>query len=70
MQLPWQDVIALGIVMLALLHLARRFWLTFVRQQSSGCGSCSGCPTKSAPSQLHTIDLNYSPSSHQVGMRK
>ena len=47
----WQDLVALGMVALALLYLGRMFAGTFARGQASGCASgCGKCSSRSRAS--------------------
>ncbi len=42
----WQLVVALGLIALAAMMVVRHAWLTLQRTgKSTGCGSCSKCPT-------------------------
>jgi hypothetical protein len=48
MNAAWQDVAALGLVMVAGVYVARRLYL-LARRRSAGCGSCASCPADAAP---------------------
>ena len=48
MEPGWQDLVALGMVALAVLYLGRMFAGTFRRGQASGCASgCGKCSSRS-----------------------
>lgn len=48
MELGWQDLAALGIVLTAAGYLARLAWNAVTRKQASGCGSgCGSCSARS-----------------------
>jgi len=42
----WQNIAALGVVLLAVLYVARQTWLKFSRRAVPGCGSCGSCPAE------------------------
>ena len=49
MDIGWQDLAALGIVLAAVGYLARLAWNAVTRKQGSGCGSgCGSCSARSA----------------------
>ena len=56
----WQDLVAMGIVALALAYLGRLVLTTFVRKQAgscaTGCGKCSARQPREA-SQVITIGI-------------
>jgi hypothetical protein len=63
MSLDWQNIIALVVVVVAAIYLARRSWQTLLRK-GSRCGGCAGCSSQKATSQaVVTIDLAARPSS-------
>lgn len=45
MSFDWQNVIAIGIVALAMAYLARHFYRRLTRRVTGGCGSCGTCPS-------------------------
>ncbi len=52
MELGWQDVVALGIVALAVLYLCRLALGAFVSKERSGCGTgCGRCVSRSVANQ-------------------
>jgi hypothetical protein len=55
MNLGWQDVVALTLVLAAIAHLWRRF--RRAARGACGCGSCRGCPRSSADQPLVVIQL-------------
>ena len=63
MELGWQDLAALGIVLAAAGYLARLAWNAVVRKQGSGCGSgCGSCSARSVansavPEEVVSIGL-------------
>jgi hypothetical protein len=62
-ELGWQDLVAIGIVCLAVLYLARLAWGALARKQSAGCGAaCGHCSAGSekglaAPPQVVSIGV-------------
>jgi hypothetical protein len=40
-----QNIVALGLVLLAAAYVVRRVWQLFARKRAGGCGSCGTCPT-------------------------
>ncbi len=51
MNLGWQDLLALGIVLAAAGYLARLAWSAVTRKRESGCGTgCGKCSAGSAGS--------------------
>jgi len=63
MDLGWQDFLALGIVLAAIVYLARLAWNAVTRKRGSGCGSgCGSCSARSAansaiPEEVVSIGL-------------
>lgn len=45
MNLDWQTVVVVAIVLAAVAYLARSAWQVMVRRKTPGCGTCSSCPT-------------------------
>jgi attachment p12 family protein len=55
MELGWQDIAALLIVVVATVYLANLVWSAVTRKQNSGCGSgCGKCSGKSSAGQVPT----------------
>jgi len=53
MALGWQDLVALGIVSLAVLYLARLALGALTRKQANGCGAgCGKCSSRSGADDL------------------
>lgn len=42
----WQNIAAPGVVLLAVLYVARQAWLKLARREAPGCGSCGSCPAE------------------------
>ncbi len=63
MELGWQDLAALGIVLAAAGYLAHLAWSAVIRKQASGCGSgCGSCSARSptnrtVPDEVISIGL-------------
>jgi hypothetical protein len=56
-ELDWQNLIALAIVAIAGLCLARQAWITFARKKSGACGSCASCPASAPANDQQVIQL-------------
>lgn len=44
--IDWQSAAAGLIVLVAVGYLARRVWLSVLRQRLGGCGTCATCPAE------------------------
>jgi hypothetical protein len=60
-ELDWQNLIALAIVAIAGLYLARQAWITFARKKSGACGSCASCPASATASEPSIVQLTTGP---------
>lgn len=57
MNITWQDILAVGIVMAAVAYLASAVG-RMLRGRSSGCGTCGSCPSEGEkPTTLVSLDL-------------
>lgn len=45
MNIDWQTVIAVGLVVAAAGYLAYSGWKVIARKRAGGCGTCSSCPS-------------------------
>jgi hypothetical protein len=64
MNFGWQDVAALAIVGFAAIYLLRQAW-RLLRRRPTGCGGCSGCPTKPGSRPLVSLNVLQQPSSQE-----
>ncbi len=62
----WQDLIAIGMVLVAIGYLAYRLLGRAKRGQASGCGVCSNCPSEqeSPPPIVPITNLSAAPRAH------
>jgi hypothetical protein len=56
MNLTWQDLTALGIVVAAVLYLLVRVWRRRDSKRSPGCSGCPGCGSGEGEKPLVTLD--------------
>ena len=56
MNVAWQDIAALGLVIVAGVYLARRLYL-LARRRSAGCGSCAACPADGNPNEKSMVSV-------------
>ena len=56
MNVAWQDVAALGLVIVAGGYLTRRLYL-LARRRTSGCGSCAACPADANPEEKVMVSI-------------
>ncbi|MBL9122040.1 MAG: hypothetical protein JNG90_00295 [Planctomycetaceae bacterium] len=53
----WQNIAALGVVLLAVLYVARQAWLKLARRAAPGCGSCGSCAAAEKPQETQVIGV-------------
>ena len=56
MTLDWQTSLALALVIVAAIYLARRGWQVVARK-TGGCGACGNCPADQTPSGKPLVPL-------------
>jgi hypothetical protein len=71
MNVEWQSVAALAIVLCAALYIARRAYLAVVHRRQAACGSgCSSCPATEQLAGPTVVDVQtLSESAHRVAGR-
>ena len=61
MNIDWQNVVTLGLVIVAACYVVRRLWRTAGGKRPAGCPACSDCPDAHARKPLVSIDRTPKP---------